>query len=105
MENRRIVGDQKEVKLKNKIGWMATLQDILEVTNLTNKTIDVIKLDIEGEEASVILNLDIEYACKYFKQFVSEAHPLSLGKYPFQFLNKLEKCFSLFRRDTRFFEG
>ena len=32
-----IVGDQKEVKLKNKIGWMATLQDILEVKYLTNK--------------------------------------------------------------------
>jgi hypothetical protein len=100
-----IVGDQKQVNLKNKIGWMATLDDILETTNNINKEIDILKMDIEGGESSIIFNLDIEYACKYFKQFIFETHPPRLGEYPFRLLSKLEKCFSLFHRDTRFFKG
>ena len=100
-----IVGDQKQVKFKNRIGWMATLDEIIEMTNNTNKEIDILKIDIEGGEASIIFNLDIQYACKYIKQFIFETHPLRLGQNPFQLLSKLEKCFSLFHRDTRFFKG
>ena len=100
-----IVGDEKAVKLRKKIGWMATLTDILAMTSLVNQTIDILKIDIEGGEASIIFNLDMDYACKYFKQFAFETHPPKLGKYPFQLLSKLEKCFSLFHRDTRFFKG
>ena len=46
-----VVGDEKQVKSKNQIGWMATLTDILELTMLVNETVDILKMDIEGGEA------------------------------------------------------
>lgn len=62
--------------------------------------IDILKIDIEGPEKGVIENLDMAYACKYFKQIVFETH----RNVRFADLVKLEKCFYLFKRDTRFFE-
>ena len=107
-----ITGDWKQAKKWKRIGWMAKLEDILEYTNLMNKIIDVVKMDIENGEWSVLINLDIEYACKYFKQFVLETHTSKLdsrvfeqnGKFdPLTVLRKLERCFLLFHRDTRFY--
>lgn len=61
---------------------------------------DVFKMDIEGPEKDVFAQLDMDYACKYFKQMVFETHK----NMRFGDLVKLEQCFYLFRRDTRFFE-
>ena len=108
-----ITGKKELTKEKGKIGWIATLDEILEYTQLTNKVIDIFKMDIENSEWSFIINLDIDYACKYFKQFMVETHTAKIdpGVYnqnkkfnPLQELRKLEKCFSLFHRDTRFYQ-
>ncbi len=107
-----ITGDWKIVKLKQRIGWIAKLNDILAHTGLTNKIIDIFKMDIENGEWSVLINLDIDYACRYFKQIILETHTSKLdkrifqqnGKFdPLQVLRKLEQCFLLFHRDTRFY--
>ena len=42
----------------------------------------------------------MNYACKYIKQFLFETH-----KHDYNLLKKLELCFSLFHRDTRFLSG
>lgn len=73
---------------------------IIQLTGLENRVIDVLKMDIEGSEKSVLAQLDMTYACKYIKQLMFESH----GNMRFGELVKLETCFSLFRRDTRFFQ-
>ena len=107
-----ITGDWKQAKKRKRIGWIAKMDDILEYTHLTNEIIDVFKMDIENGEWSVLINLDIEYACKYFKQFILETHTSKLdlrvfnqnGKFDaLKVLRRLEKCFLLFHRDTRFY--
>ena len=57
-------------------------------------------MDIEGPEKDFFEGLNISYACKYFKQIVFETHK----NFRFKDLVKLEECFRLFRRETRFFE-
>lgn len=57
------------------------------------------KMDIEGEEVGVFKQLDMSYACKYFKQIVFETHK----NFRFKDLVKLEECFFMFYRHTRFF--
>lgn len=76
------------------------LESILELTRTKNKVIDVFKMDIEGPEKCLFANINMTYACKYFKQMIFETHT-NVG---FDELLKLEECFLLFRRDTRFFE-
>jgi hypothetical protein len=99
------VSDSKLVTKKNSIGWIAKFEDILEYTQLTNKTID-----IEYNEWNVLMTLDMEYACKYIKQFMLETHPARILSpdqrrdfNSLKLLRRLEKCFLLFHRDTRFF--
>jgi len=106
-----ITGDSKLVTKKNSIGWIAKFEDILEYTQLTNKTIDVFKMDIEYNEWNVLMTLDMEYACKYIKQFMLETHPARILSTDqrrdfnsLKLLRRLEKCFLLFHRDTRFFQ-
>ena len=106
-----IVGDIKSVKNERTIGWLATLEQILNYTNLNNQVIDVFKMDVENSEWGLFLNLDIDYFCKYVKQFVLETHTQEVNpkvvfpKFnPLEQLRKLEKCFSLFHRDTRFYK-
>jgi hypothetical protein len=108
-----LTGSIENVKNKNQIGWIATLNDLLELTQLNNKIIDVFKMDIEinnnnknglimGGEINVLEHLDIDYACKYFKQLLIETHNPDLNsKYMYDLLMRLEKCFSLFYRTTR----
>ena len=95
------------VKNKNQIGWLATFDQILEYTKLENKIIDVLKMDIEEADFSAISSLNLDYICKYVKQFMIETHPTTYHyDYTLKMMNlmfKLEKCFLLFRRDTRFF--
>jgi len=67
--------------------------------------IDVFKMDIEGGEWKIIENMNIDYACAYFKQFHFETHQNKLKNLEsYNILKSLEKCFMLFRRDTRFFQ-
>ena len=102
-----IEGYRNLTKNEKKIEWLATLDQILDITKQRNKIIDVFKMDVEGAEEGFLETLDMNYACKYFKQFVLETHFYSNQKYKiwasYRLLKKLEICFSLFHRDTRFF--
>lgn len=86
-----------------------TFDGILDFLKIRNKIIDIIKMDIEGNEFNIIDTIDINYLCKYVKQFMLETHPPEPRppEQPpftyFKILAKLEKCFSLFYRHTRFF--
>jgi hypothetical protein len=64
-------------------------------------------MDIEGSEWSVFIQMDMDYACKYFKQILFETHPQKRGSMSIiqtlELLHKLDKFFLLFRRDTRMY--
>lgn len=101
-----LVGSVGNISNVTQIGGMNTLENIIEIIQLKEKVIDVLKIDIERGEVDVLENFNLDYACKYFKQFVLETHPVNdLDVYIYKLLLKLEKCFLLFRRDTRFFRG
>lgn len=82
-----------------RIGSKLDLASVIKLTKLENRIIDVIKMDIEGDEKGLIAALDMDYACKYFKQLVFESHQ----NFRLVDLIKLEACFRLFYRHTRFF--
>ena len=96
-----------------KIGELLNFGELLKYTELENETIDVLKMDIEGAEQSFLAHLNMSYACKYIKQYVLETHPpAGHSKENFKYedglyslMRKLEECFLLFHRDTRFFIG
>ena len=111
-----VTGSKEYAKDQNKIGGFETLENILKLTNLKDKVVDVFKMDIERGEINVLENMDMNYACKYFKQFVLETHPdfestqpqvrvSTTDTYVYKLLQKFNKCFLLFHRDTRFFKG
>ena len=106
-----IASDFSSVIKKGEIGWLATFDQIMTYTNLKGKVIDVFKMDVENSEWGMFFNLNIDYMCEYVKQFVLETHTqevnpkVVLPKFnPLEQLRKLEKCFSLFHRDTRFYK-
>jgi hypothetical protein len=78
---------------------MLNFNQILDMTNSRNKVIDVFKIDVEGAETGVLETLDMDYFCRYVKQFVIETHSEATS----ELLYKLEKCFYLFHRDSRLF--
>lgn len=82
-----------------KLGDLVTFDKILDMTKMRNRVIDVFKMDIEGGEKGVLKELDMTYACKYIKQIMFETHM----NVKFEEMVKLEKCFFLFKRDTRFY--
>jgi hypothetical protein len=102
-----ITGNES-VANKNKIGWLTTFDEILNYLKLTNQVIDVLKMDIEEAEWITLKSIDIDYLCKYVKQFLIESHisriSPKISKEYLILLRKLEKCFLLFHRDTRFFQ-
>ena len=102
-----IVSPKERSKDKTQIGWMATFDEILKYTQLDNKIIDILKMDIEGYEDNILNTIDLDYLCKYVKQIFLENHPKDYKtKSSLRFikpLQKFEKCFLLFKRDTRFF--
>ncbi len=85
-----------------KISSMLNFDEILELTGNRNKVVDIFKMDIESNEKSVLESIDIDYFCKYVKQFKLEVHPL-LRQDARKLLTMLEKCFNLYHRDTRFY--
>ncbi len=85
-----------------KIRGLLKFDQILELTKSKHQVIDIFKMDIEGAERGVLENLDIDYFCKYVKQFLLETH-VSIKQVAVELLMKLEKCFFLFHRNTRFF--
>ena len=107
-----LVGDLKSIKNVNQIGWMARLDHILNYVQLENKVIDIFKLDIENGEWEFLLNVNVDYLCKYVKQFMLETHTPEVVpdvksvplKEALKIMRKLEKCFLLFHRDTRFYK-
>ena len=102
-----VVGNNS-VQNFNKIGWLTTFKEIIKYTKLEYEIIDVLKMDIENGEWDVLRDMDIDYLCKYVKQFMMETHIWKLSPgVSSQFLRlvkKLEKCYLLFRRDTRFYQ-
>lgn len=95
--------DPNTIKPSDLIG----LKSILSLIGLENQVVDLFKMDIEGAERNVFRDLDMDYACKYFKQMLFETHPKRNVKTRDRYddLLKLEECFYLFRRDTRFFQN
>ena len=67
---------------------------------MNREIIDVMKVDFDGSEKEFIKQLDMEYICKYVKQIIMRTHK----GIRFRDLERLEECFMLFRRDTRFYE-
>ena len=107
-----LVGRKEFVKNENQIGWMARLEDIITYTKLNDKVIDIFKMDIENAEWDFLLNLDVDYMCKHVKQFMLETHTPEISAAgifnlhmpeALEVMRKLEKCFLLFHRDTRFY--
>ena len=101
-----IVG-KESIKDENKAGhWMTTFDQILNYTKLYGKIIDIVKMDVERSEYVVMQELDIDYWCKYVKQFLVETHPpesrVGVSMQWLKIMRRLEKCFLLFHRDTRF---
>ena len=68
---------------------------------IEHKIVDIFKIDIEGNEISVLETLDYDYACKYFKQILIETHSPGSNNNLYYLIKRLEQCFSLFRRDSR----
>ena len=107
-----LVGDLKSVKNVNQIGWMARLDQILNYTQLNNKVIDIFKMDIENGEWEFLLNVNVDYLCKYVKQFLLETHTAENNRKVYNLPNKgsiillqrLEKCFLLYHRKSFFFK-
>ena len=104
-----IVGDKSKIEKQNQKGWMATFDNFLDYLKIRDRVIDVLKMDIEGPEYEIINNFDMDYICKYVKQFMLETHapgPRPPEQDPIKYLrilSKLEQCFALFYRHTRFY--
>jgi hypothetical protein len=91
----------------NKKGWLDTYEHILNYLNLKGKIIDVLKIDTEGAEWDSIpdiMNTNQDILCKYLKQIAMETHPRKKSVVKnFKIIKSLEVCFSLYRRDHRFY--
>ena len=93
----------------NKPGWLDTYQNILKYVKLTDKVIDVLKMDTEGAEFDFlddVMTYSPDLLCKYVKQIAMESHSWLHSfnhTYHFHVLFKLESCFRLYERDQRFY--
>ena len=95
-------------KNENRIGWLATFDQIIDYIGLRNQIIDVFKMDIENNEWEPLKTIDMDYMCKYVKQFMIETHIWKLKPgAALQFrddMRRLEKCFRMFTRYTRIYQ-
>lgn len=91
---------REETTDKYNIKDIFNFKTVLKLVGVYNKVIDILKLDIEGEEKNILTNSDvIDYLCKNVKQLMFETHK----NFKFDELVKLEKCFYMFYRHTRLF--
>jgi len=93
-------------KNEDKIGWLTSFPEILKLIELEDEPIDLIRMDIDGVEWKFLDSLSMEYACRFVKQLVLVTHPVKDLKTHDSIvaLKKLEKCFRLFHRKSRFFD-
>jgi hypothetical protein len=101
-----LLGPHSNLKIPQelRIGSILNFDQILELTGNRNKVVDIFKMDIEESDVSVLEHIDVDYLCKYVKQFMLETHPYKMSPAKARLLlNKLEKCFLLFRRDAKFY--
>jgi hypothetical protein len=99
-----IQGARSNLKIPQdlKINSFLNFDEILELTGKKNQVIDIFKMDIENGEKTVLEEMDIDYFCKYVKQYELEIHS-AWRKKARQLMSRLEKCFYLYFRDTRFY--
>ena len=99
--------DNQKTLLENSIGMLTTFPKILNQVEMGNQTIDVLQMDIKGAEWDFIESFDINYACKYIKQFVLKTHPLrhTRPSNRLRIFRRLENCFALYKRNSRLFDN
>ena len=69
-------------------------------------------MDIENGEWEFFLNINMNYLCKYVKQFAIETHTPEINPKVFsvklkgalKLMRSLEQCFLLYHRDTRLYK-
>jgi hypothetical protein len=99
-----IQGERSNVQIPGglRMQSMINYDEMLELTGQKNKVVDIFKMDIEDSEKGVLEHLDMDYMCKYVKQFMLEIH-IKHRKIARELMSRLERCFYLFHRDTRFY--
>lgn len=101
------ITNAQRIKNKLEIGWLDTFENIINYLNLNGKIIDYLKLDTEGaewESLPYIMDTNPNLLCDYVKQLGIETHSwLYNHTHNYQVIQRLEKCFRLFRRDHRFY--
>lgn len=81
-----------------KCGDYLNMSDILGLTQLKNRTVDVVKINLNETEKESLKNLDMDYACLFFKVIlVRTSFDVINGE-----LSHLNKCFYLYNRETKF---
>jgi hypothetical protein len=104
-----LAGDEiLKTSQKNQITRLGKFDEIVYYLDLSNKVVDVLKINIGSGEWDAMNSLDMDYLCQYVKQLLIETHYDSRTILPGRFkhymkiLRRLEKCFLLFHRESRF---
>jgi hypothetical protein len=84
----KLTGNQNEIINQNNYNWTDTIDNLIEMNNLKHKIIDILKF--EYSELSVFENLNINYACKYFRQLLIK---LNGNLNIMEIYLKLDECF------------
>ena len=91
----------------NQIGWLDTYENILNYLKLNERVIDMLKIDIEGNEWEALVDImdtNPKQLCKYVKQMAIETHSrFNLHETNFRIIKSIEVCFRLYKRDHRFY--
>jgi hypothetical protein len=97
----------ERIKGVGKKGGLNTYENILTQLNLIDKVVDVLKIDTEGaewESIPFIMEKNPDLLCKNVKQLAIETHSwLYNHTHNYRVIQKLEKCFRLYKRDQRFY--
>lgn len=93
---------------KNQLSNLRKFDEIIYYLDLAYKQIDVLKINIGNNEWDAMNSFDMGYLCQYVKQILVETHYDNrailpgLFKHYIEIFRKLEKCFLLFHRESRF---
>ena len=68
----KLTGNKNEIINQYKYNWIDTIDNLIEMNNFKHKIIDILKF--EYSEVSVFENLNINYACKYFRQLLIKSN-------------------------------